>query len=205
MLSSAVAVQHPRRPAERRRGDAHRADGMARVVLAVAEGALAVLPRLAPVDRREPSRNACGGKPRMRRASSASGQSARRSRPCSRRRVMEQARRLAQLRDPADQHVALGGMQIAARRIHAQRPARAARLLPRRERERVFEQPRKRAQVHRRARHRAARDTGSRTRAKPAPPRARAPATASAPRPRSAGTDRAGSPSPARRARARSG
>jgi hypothetical protein len=43
-----------------------------------------------------------------------------------RRRVMEEARPLAQLRDPADEHVALGGMQIAARRINAQRPARAA-------------------------------------------------------------------------------
>lgn len=65
-----------------------------------------------------------------------------------RRRVMEEARPLARLRDPADQHPALGGMQIAARRIHAQRPARAARPLPRRERERVFGRARKRAQVN---------------------------------------------------------
>ena len=46
-------VEHQRRPAERGRRDAHRADGVAGVVLAVAEGALAVLPGLAPVDRRE--------------------------------------------------------------------------------------------------------------------------------------------------------
>ena len=60
-------------------------------------------------------------------------------------RVMEQSRRPAQLRDPADQHIALGGMQIPARRIHAQRPARAARLLPRRQRERVLKQARERS------------------------------------------------------------
>src|SRR3970040_1135017 len=43
----------PPRPAERRRRDAHRADRVADVVLAVAERALAVFPGLAPVDRRE--------------------------------------------------------------------------------------------------------------------------------------------------------
>ena len=69
---------------------------------------------------------------------------------------MEESRRLAQLRIAADQDVALGGMQVAARRIRAQRPARAAGLLPRRERERVLEQARQRPEVERRARHRAA-------------------------------------------------
>src|SRR5919106_1793790 len=46
-------------------------------------------------------------------------------------------------------------MKVAARRVRAQRPARAAGLLPGRERERVFEQARKRAQRERGGRHRA--------------------------------------------------
>src|SRR6185369_11220535 len=71
--------------------------------------------------------------------------------------VMKKSRRLSQLWNGIDEEIALGGMQVAARRIHAQRPARAAGLLPRRERERVLEEARQRAQVARYARHRAGR------------------------------------------------
>ncbi len=90
------AVQHPRRPAERRRRDAQRADGVAGVVLAVAEGALAVLPGLAPVDRRQAHQK------RLRRQTAAAIARSSASRavgaPLERvlaRRVMEEARRLA--------------------------------------------------------------------------------------------------------------
>src|SRR5437660_136302 len=146
-------IEHERRPAERRRRDAQRADGVPDVVLAVAEGALAVFPRFAPMHRRE-SHQKCLGReaahqvliplrrpfgPALERVLA--------------RRVMEKARR-AELRQ-RDEHIAFGRMEVSARGIGAQRPAHAARLLPGGERKRVFEQPRKHAQRRRHRRHAA--------------------------------------------------
>src|SRR5688572_25292414 len=130
---------------------------MARVVLAVAEGALAVLPRLAPVDGGESDEERARGQAACEKRIELGWAVGAALERVAARRVMEKSRRFAQLRNAIDEEIALGGMQVAARRIHAQRPARAARLLPRRERERVLEKARQRVQVERRARHRAGR------------------------------------------------
>src|SRR3989442_377972 len=54
---------------------------------------------------------------------------------------------------PADQQIAISGVQVPAGRIAAQRPPRAAGLLPGGQGEGVFEQPREGADRDRRARH----------------------------------------------------
>ena len=104
-----------------------RGHGVAEVVLAVAERALAVLPRLAPVDRgqhHEPGvrfGNSAAPLPRIDAAAlvervSIGG-------------VVIHARRWNS-RDRTADHVGFGRMQVAARRVHAQRPARSAKRLP---------------------------------------------------------------------------
>src|SRR5438045_3653354 len=111
---------------------------MAGIVLAVAEGALAVLPRLAPVHRRQPDEERARGE-----IAPQAGEELLRAIGAALervllRRVMEKPRRFAELGDAAHEHVTLGGMEVAARRVGAQRPARRARLLPCGERERIL-------------------------------------------------------------------
>src|SRR5512144_2843456 len=52
--------EHPQPPAEHSRGQAQAGDGVARVMLAVAERTLAILPGLSPVHRRKPDERAAG-------------------------------------------------------------------------------------------------------------------------------------------------
>ncbi len=150
------AMQQPSAPAQGRGGDPQRADRVSRVMLAIAECALAVLPRLAPVDRREPDQKG------LRRESAHQRREQRHAavrspfEPVLARRVVVQARSVAKPGQRVDQQVALGRMQVAARRIAAQRPARGAGLLPGGDGQRVLQQARQRADRERRARHRTA-------------------------------------------------
>src|SRR5207302_11044184 len=98
------------RPAERRRRDAQRADRVADVVLAVAEGALTVLPRLAPVHGRQSQEE------RLRREAAHQALEERRRaigaplEPVLARRVMKEAGQRAELGNAGDEHIALGRM-----------------------------------------------------------------------------------------------
>jgi hypothetical protein len=105
-------------PAEQRRGHSQRADGMAGVVLAVTERALPVLPRLTPVDGRESDKEA-----RAERCPGGRFQHRPLFEPVLARGVVADA--------TVANDVGLGWMEVAARRVDAQRPPRLAILLPR--------------------------------------------------------------------------
>jgi hypothetical protein len=146
-------MQHHCAPAQCRGSDPDRAERVSRVMLAIAECALAVFPCLPPVNGGQPEQKGLWRK-LMHQPREPHGGAVRAPFECVHRwRIVVKARRVGKPRERADQQVALGGMKVSARRVAAQRPARAARLLPGRERERVFEQPRKRARRDRRARH----------------------------------------------------
>ncbi len=148
-------VAHAHAPSERCGRDRDARDRVAAIVLAVAVRALAVLPRLAPMDRREPDEE------RARRK--AIGELAPRSARDLRahlervlaRSVVREHRHGAQSVDRPAEEVALRRMQVAARRVDAQRPHRAPRLLPRGHCERILEEARDRSAVHRRRSDRA--------------------------------------------------
>ena len=125
-------VEHPGLPAERGGRIAHGGDCVPAVVVAVAEGAHAVLPRLAPVDRGDPDDDAIGHW--LRRRNEA-------------RKALERVIAAHVVIDPAIEtrqgggdEIALGWMQVPARGVAAQRPRAAAIRLPRRDRERELEQ-----------------------------------------------------------------
>src|SRR5262249_1686241 len=125
-----VGQQPQVQPVQRCR-DSQRRNRVTEIVLAVAERALAVLPGLAPVnrgERDEPRRRVADGvRPdgRVERAAVL-------QRMTIGRVVPDTAAGGA-----AADHVRFGGMQVAAGRIDAERPARAAELLPRRQAERM--------------------------------------------------------------------
>ena len=140
-------------PAGERRPEGDGGEGVTEIVLAVTEGSLAVLPCFAPVD---------GGERDQHEIRVA----AHRCRPCALieraaqlerlpiRRVMVHSRRACQARHSTTDDVCLGRVEVAARRIHAQRPPRSAELLPRREPKRMPEHV---AECGRRQRRRRAR------------------------------------------------
>ena len=144
-------VEETRGPAQDRRRVADGAERVAHVVLAVAEGPLAVLPRLAPVDGGEADQEGAGGQqPRQR------GRGGRRP------TVLEDvvaAQVVVQARGDAvrlgDEQVALGRVEVAARGVGAQRPPGAAVLLPRGEAERQLEEGPERRPAERARRDRA--------------------------------------------------
>ena len=127
-------------PAHQRRRHPHGRHGVPDVVLAVAERALAVLPGLAPVNRRQRREEAALRQP----VQPPPARLPRRARIVLRARARparSDTRRAAAPATPGPtDDVALGGMQIAARRIDAKRPARRARLLPGRQAEAVAEE-----------------------------------------------------------------
>ena len=186
------ASRHPRSAAAK----PQRADRVTDIVLAVAERALAVLPGLAPVDRRQARR---GTIHRSAAPGLASGRTSIRHLQRAPRAHVRAARSDARGR-PDD--VGLGGMEIAARRIDAQRPARRSELLPRR-------------QPHRAAQELADRVDGRSAAGATAPSKSASYGTSAASGSRgsaierragdSGETDRAGSPSRGSRATARSG
>ena len=115
-------------PAEGRRGVAHRGDGVAAVMLAVAPRAHAVLPRFAPVNRTDAKQNSLAGK------------NIRPPRIIDRCSLFEQVIPAQVVIDPGGQarqvraqQIALGRMQIAAGRVAAQCPAVGAIGFPRRQ------------------------------------------------------------------------
>lgn len=144
------ALDEPHLPSQPGGGDSQRPDRVPGVVLAVPEGALAVLPGLAPVDGGEPEQQRAR---RQRRGELGPGIVAQLGAQLERvlaRRIMVDGGPLVQPGDRARDQVTLGRVQVAARGVHPQRPARLAGLLPRRKRERVVQELRDRAAVERR-------------------------------------------------------
>ncbi len=126
----ARVVHQPGPPAERGRRVSDGGNRVAAVVLAVAEGAHAVFPCLAPVDRAQPEQHpGRAGRPVQRRAPLQAVFQA---------QVVMHAGIQAGQR--GRQQIALGRMQVAAGGIAAQRPARGTVLLPGGQAERQFEQ-----------------------------------------------------------------
>ncbi len=127
--------QQPRVAPGHRRGQAHSRDRVPHVVLTVAERTLAVFPRFSPMDGRQ------SDQPAVRLHPGVS--------PCRRiecaapletmaiGRVVIDAGRIAEPGRFTNDDVRFGRMEIPARRIDPQRPARGAKLLPRREAEGV--------------------------------------------------------------------
>jgi hypothetical protein len=117
--------QDARAEAGERGGDPDRRNGVTQVVLAVSKRAFAVLPRLAPVDRRQRDEKQPFRPFQVERAA-----------------LLERVAvggvvidALIQARSRYD--VGFSRVQIAARRVDPQRPSRLAKLLPRGESERV--------------------------------------------------------------------
>ncbi|MCY1438484.1 hypothetical protein D9M71_546860 [compost metagenome] len=122
---------------------------MAEIVVAVAIGALAVLPRLAPGNAGQRQQQAAVRQCALQLIGQRSrqfGAHLQRMHVC---RVVRQHSGL--VHSPGgQQQVGLGRVQVAARRIDPQRPAVAAGLLPGRQRQAVVEQLRHAGQVERR-------------------------------------------------------
>ena len=138
-------VEETSGPAQRRRRVADGAERVAHVVLAVPEGPLAVLPRLAPVDRGEADHEGTGGQqPRQR------GRAGRRGRPPPLDDVVA-TQVVVKARGDAvglgDEHVALGRVEVPARGVRPQRPPRPAVLLPGGEAERQLQEGPERGSV----------------------------------------------------------
>ena len=119
-------------------GDGHGRDGVSEVVLAVAERPLAVLPRFAPVNGRERDQHdvvssADSAPPRVvvERASQFERVTV--------RRVVVDRRPVGQPGHGSAHDVGFGRVEVAARRVHAQRPPRRLEHLPRRQSQRVPE------------------------------------------------------------------
>ena len=155
--SSAEVIEQQRRPAQGGRCIAHRGDGMAGVVLAVAKGPLAILPRLPPVDRRQAQpEKTPPAKPLL-------------ARP---RALLHERTALFQTMVAADividaglkvrqrrqDDIALGGMQVAAAGIAAQGPAVAFEFLPGGQAEGQFEESGNALEVQRPRRDRQGRE-----------------------------------------------
>ena len=123
--------QQPQRPPEERRRYAQRRDRVPDIVLAVSECALAVLPRLPPLNRgqrHEESLAAAQERPQGSR---------RKNRALLEcvlaRRVVKDA--------PVVDDVSLGWMQVSAGRVDAQRPTRVPIGLPCRQAHRIAQEP----------------------------------------------------------------
>ena len=135
-------------PAEGGGGVAQGPQGMAHVVLAVAIRALAVLPGLAPVDRGQAHEEGVAGELGDQGAPHLAREPAPDLEPVIGGGVVEHrtgVRGVDHLR--ADDRVALRRVEVPARGVHAQRPARVLDLLPRRDPERVLEEPTDRLQI----------------------------------------------------------
>ena len=123
-------LHQPRRQSQRLCGIAQRAEGVAEIELAIAEGALAIFPGLAPVDRgqADPQARGSGGA----RVGAAALQ-----------RVVAAgivAKSVGEAVKIFAQDIGFGGVQVAARRIAAQRPAVGAVTFPRRQAEGEMQQ-----------------------------------------------------------------
>ena len=127
------------RPAQGGGGEAQGSERVTDVVLAITEGALAVLPCLAPGDGRqaheERARRARGH--RVRPAPGVEIGAALEA--VVLRCVVVEAREIMDRIERRQQRVSLGGVQVAARWIGPQRPGGVAELFPRRQRECVPE------------------------------------------------------------------
>ena len=129
--SVAQVVEQPRLPTQPGRGDAQRTQRVADIVLAVAERAVAVLPRLAPEDRGQADENRLFRQavapvqhnPLAQRAPDVRGQPRPHLQAVLGRGVVRDDRRVAQPGESAADQVALGRVQVAAGRVDAQRPA----------------------------------------------------------------------------------
>ncbi|MCY1392407.1 hypothetical protein D9M71_72780 [compost metagenome] len=122
-------AHHPHLPAEGAGGDGQRHQGVAQVVLAIAIGALAVLPGFAPGDAGKPQQASPCRQRRGQPFGQGGWQLAADFQPVDVRGVVDQQGALLH-RARRQQQVGLGGMQIAGGRIDPQCPAAGPRLLP---------------------------------------------------------------------------
>src|SRR5439155_22573351 len=141
-ISVGDAFHQPNLPPEP--GSSHReaAHRVTSAVMAIAEGPLAVLPRLAPEDRREAHEDGTLGElcrerePRLFRHLRAQFERV------LERRVVVDCRSRVKTGDGAGNQVALGRVKIAARWIYPEGPAGPSGLFPGGEGERILEEPR---------------------------------------------------------------
>ena len=123
--------QQPQRPSEERRRYAKCRDGVSDIVLAISERALAVLPRLPPLNRGQ-----CDEE------SLAAAQKRPPGWRWKRRALLERVFARRVVKDaPVVDDVGLGGMQIPARRVDAQRPTCLTIGLPCRQAHRIPQEP----------------------------------------------------------------
>ncbi len=139
--SSAAGSSILRLPTERCSRIAHRGDGVPTIVLAIAECAHPVLPCFAPVDRRDTDQYTTDNDRRWRGPPRALLEDV-----IAAQVVIDAT---LQARKVGGDEIALGRMQVPARRIAAQRPRRSSIGLPRRDRERELEEDRNRVAAER--------------------------------------------------------
>ena len=159
-LIAAQPIEQVRLPAQARRGDADGGERVADVVLAVAIRALAVFPRLAPVDRGQADEDRVRRQTGGQRLPHVEGEGRAHLQRMLARRVVRDHRRLGQPRHrPADQ-IPLGGVQVAAGWVDAQRPPLASVLFPGGKRQAVKEESRDAGEIRRRGRDEAELEAG---------------------------------------------
>ncbi len=140
-------------PPKHRRGQADGRDRMTEIVLAVPERPLAVLPRLPPVDRRQGHEDDVFALRHRRPITLIEGTALLEDVPlCV---VVVHGGSVGQARERTADDVGLGRMEVAARRIDAQRPSRRSEDFPRRQPERMAEEIADGAGGNRRARGRS--------------------------------------------------
>lgn len=144
--------EHPQPPAEQPRGQAQAGNGVARVVLAVAECAFAILPGFPPVHRRKPDERAAGRNGGDYRRQHFAGEPAAALECMFVRQIMVDPGNEFGVDVRRQHQITLGRMQVAARWIIAQRPTARSGLLPGAEPQAQFEEQAQRRPVERRTR-----------------------------------------------------
>ena len=139
-LSRGQVVHQSRLPPQRSGGDGDCGDGVTEVMLAIAKGALPVLPRLPPMNRGQPDEDRLG------RTSLAQRLPQRHAnlRPDLERMflrcIVAAHRNRTEIIHRTAEQVALGRVQVAARRVDPERPSGPTRALPGRDRQAVEEE-----------------------------------------------------------------
>ncbi len=160
-LVRARFIYELRLPAQAGRSNGNGSQRMTHIVLAITVSPLPILPRLAPMDRGQAEQQCALGQaggeltPEFRGHSRPDLQ-----RMLTRRIVCDQGR-IAQPRNRAADQITLRRMQIAAGRIHPQRPPAAAILFPCRERQAIQQQLGDRVIIQRRGRNHSRCESGS--------------------------------------------
>ena len=143
------AVQQQHAPTEGLGCNASAADRMSHVMLTVAKGSLAVLPRFPPVHRGKADKKSLGRKFLHQRIKAFLRPLRSQLQRMLLGRIVIKTGEWRKAWDLVNEQIAFGRMQVAARRVRSKRPAQLTGLLPCRNGQRIFKKARKRTDGNR--------------------------------------------------------